>query len=45
MRTTYWSCTKFADWIRGTSKIKCGTSEEWNEWTNNTKVVYPIRIG
>ena len=28
----YWSCSKFADWLRGTPKLKAGTSEEWDEW-------------
>lgn len=27
----YWSCTKFADWIRGTPKLLAGTAEQWNE--------------
>ena len=28
----YWTISKFADWVRGTPKLKCGTSEEWDEW-------------
>lgn len=32
MRRDYWSCTKFADWLRGTPKLKAGTVEEWNAW-------------
>jgi hypothetical protein len=28
----YWSCTKFADWVRGTPKPLAGTTEEWNGW-------------
>ncbi len=28
----YWSCTKFADWIRGTPKPLAATTEEWSEW-------------
>jgi hypothetical protein len=39
----YWTCTKFADWIRGTTKLKCGTAEEWNEWETRAKQAYPIR--
>ena len=31
-RSHYWSCSKFADWLRGTPKLKAGTSEEWDEW-------------
>jgi hypothetical protein len=41
--STYWSCTPFADWLRGTTKLKCGTSEEWHEWENRAKTAYPIR--
>jgi len=43
MRSTYWSCTKFADWIRGTAKLSAGTSEEWDEWTEKAKAAHPIR--
>ena len=39
----YWSCTKFADWVRGTPKLIAGTSEEWDEWNNDTKRYNPIR--
>jgi hypothetical protein len=39
----YWTCSKFADWIRGTTKIKCGTGTEWNEWEKAAKAKYPIR--
>jgi len=28
----YWSCSKFADWVRGTPKLGAGTSEQWDEW-------------
>lgn len=44
MRSNYWSCSKFADWIRGTSKLKWGTSDEWSEWRNNSKSQHPIRF-
>ena len=39
----YWTCTKFADWLRGTTKLKWGTSEEWNEWEARAKRDYPVR--
>jgi hypothetical protein len=39
----YWTCSKFADWIRGTTKLKCGTSEEWYEWETRAKAAYPLR--
>ncbi len=32
MRSHYWTIGKFADWVRGTPKLKCGTAEEWDEW-------------
>jgi len=31
-RTHYWSCSKFADWIRGTEKGGAKTGREWSEW-------------
>jgi len=43
MRNHYWTCSKFADWLRGTTKLKCGTSEEWHEWEDRAKSAYPIR--
>jgi len=43
MRSHYWTCSKFADWIRGTTKLKAGTSEEWHEWEDRAKSAYPIR--
>ena len=38
MRSNYWSCTKFADWIRSTPKIKAGTAEEWNAWEKTARM-------
>lgn len=32
MRNHYWTCSKFADWIRGTPKGAAKTSEGWDEW-------------
>jgi hypothetical protein len=43
MRNSYWTCSKFADWLRGTTKLKAGTSEEWHEWEDRAKSAYPIR--
>lgn len=37
MRTRYWSCTKFADFVRGTKKPSSGTLEEWDEWESNAR--------
>lgn len=39
----YWTCSKFADWLRGTTKLKMGTSEEWHEWETRAKSDYPVR--
>ncbi len=33
----YWSCSKFADWLRGTPQPFSGTSEEWNAWEKKAK--------
>jgi len=41
--THYWSCSKFADWLRGTPKLGCGTSEEWDTWRKTAEDTYPIR--
>lgn len=42
-RSNYWTCSAFADWLRGTTKLKAGTSEEWNEWEKRAKSAYPVR--
>jgi len=41
--TKYWSCTPFADWIRGTPKGGAKTSEDWDEWTDEAKRYNPVR--
>jgi len=41
--STYWSCTPFADWLRGTKKLSAGTSEEWDEWTTAAKMKHNFR--
>ena len=33
----YWTCSKFADWLRGTKSLKCGTSEEWDDWEKQAR--------
>ena len=43
MRLHYWSCSKFADWIRGTAKLSAGTSEEWDEWTTRAQMKHNFR--
>ncbi len=39
----YWSCSKFADWVRGTPKPRAETSEGWRSWNKKSKSVYPVR--
>jgi hypothetical protein len=41
--TNYWSCTPFADWLRGTKKLGAGTSEEWDEWTTAAQMKHNFR--
>ena len=43
MRSHCWSCSKFADWIRGTKKLSAGTSEEWHEWNTAAKMKHSFR--
>jgi hypothetical protein len=43
MRSNYWSCSKFADWLRGTAKIHAGTGKEWRLWKQAAKESHPIR--
>jgi hypothetical protein len=39
----YWSCSKFADWVRGTPKLRAGTSEQWDEWARNAQGYSKLR--
>lgn len=41
--TNYWSCSPFADWLRGTKKLDAGTSEEWDEWTTAAQMKHNFR--
>jgi len=43
MRNHYWTCSKFADWIRGTTKGGAKTSEGWDEWEARAKSAHPVR--
>jgi hypothetical protein len=43
MRSHYWSCSKFADWIRGTPKLGAGTSEQWDEWDRKAQGYSKVR--
>jgi hypothetical protein len=43
MRKNYWSCSGFADWLRGTAKLDAGTGREWRLWEQQAKATHPIR--
>ena len=43
MRSTYWSNTKFADWVRGVMKPGAMTMDGWNEWKDESKKKHPVR--
>lgn len=42
-RSHYWTCSKFADWLRGTPKPGAETGEGWNKWTRKAKEAHPFR--
>ena len=44
MRARYWSCSKFADWLRGKPKLSAGTSDEWHDWEEQAKSAHPVRF-
>ena len=41
--SNYWSCTPFADWLRGTKKLSAGTAEEWDDWTTAAQMKHNFR--
>lgn len=43
MRTNYWSCTKFADRIRGTAKPVALDADGWKTWKQDARKKHPIR--
>jgi hypothetical protein len=43
MRSHYWTIGKFADWLRGTPKLKMGTGDEWHDWEIKAKAAHPVR--
>jgi hypothetical protein len=43
MRSRYWSCSKFADWLRGTAKPGAATGRGWNEWKQAAQKTHPVR--
>jgi len=43
MRTQYWSCSKLADWLRGTPKPQALEWSEWDTWNTQAEQKHPIR--
>lgn len=43
MRSHYWTCSKFADWVRGTKKPSSATLEGWDEFEAETSAAHPFR--
>ena len=43
-RSKYWSCSEFANRIRGVSKPSAASGPEWNEWETKAKNAHPIRF-
>ena len=39
----YWSCSKFADWIRGTAKGGAKPCSGWRAWEDAAKQKHPVR--
>jgi len=42
-RSRYWSCTPFADWLRGMPKGGAKTAGDWNRWEKQAKEQHPVR--
>jgi hypothetical protein len=40
----YWSCGKFADWLRGTAKPTAETGKGWRVWREAAKESHPVRF-
>jgi hypothetical protein len=42
--SNYWTCSKFADWLRGTPKPAAASCEGWHEWNETAKAAHPFRF-
>lgn len=42
-RINYWSCSKFADWVRGTKKPLALEWDSWEDWREEASSKRPIR--
>ena len=43
MKTRYWTCSKFADWLRGTPKGGAKSAEDWDQWATSAEKAHPFR--
>jgi len=41
--STYWSCSSFADWLRGTPTPGPASSKGWSNWTKAAMAAHPCR--
>ena len=39
----HWSNSRFANLLRGTTQLECGTSKEWKSWETEAKTKHPFR--
>lgn len=44
MRGNYWSCSKFADRLRGTAKPHAESGSGWKKWNVEAAAMHPIRF-
>jgi hypothetical protein len=42
--SNYWSCSKFADWLRGTNKPLALEIDAWDKWNETASKAHPIRF-
>jgi len=43
MRNHYWTCSRFADWLRGTAKPDAETGDGWRVWRKRAQAAHPWR--
>lgn len=43
-RIRYWSCSRFADWLRGSAKPHSETAGGWHDWKEDAKARNPLRF-
>jgi len=43
MRNHYWTCSKFADWLRGTPSPGALTASDWKKWHKQAQAAHPVR--